>query len=274
MQLVKKKKGKKRPGYRGPGEYQGGTSGGSSKSSSSSKGGGFTGGGGGGADASTQSFDSSANPNRPGGPIGRDDSGAPGPDRSAVSQFSEYGRNKMAQNLGGPTFSQRIGGMGSSILGGILGLINPALGFITRGITSIPGVFDKFKSSNTLEEFRDKLRGYGRTMPFYSNNPAFGGIESLGSGGTFTFDDDEQDILVPMAKPNNSLMTTGVQEGPYKGMYDYLESAPINNQAGLVSTQQFKDSPFAAADFQSLASDNIDEQMAIDNEIAALRGYR
>ena len=56
-------------------------------------------------------------------------------------------------------------------------------------------------------------------------------------------------------------------------MYDYLEAAPIN-QTGLVSTQQFKDSPFAAADFQSLVSDNIDEQTAIDNEIAALRGYR
>ena len=90
MQLVKMKKGKKRPGYRGPGEYQGGASSGAGKSSSNT-GGGFTGGGGGGADASTQSFDKSANPNRPGGPIGRDDSGAPDTDRSAVSQFSQFG---------------------------------------------------------------------------------------------------------------------------------------------------------------------------------------
>ena len=82
-QLVKKGKGKKRPGYRGPGGYQGsdpdtgkgGASKGSSSksSSSSSKGGGYTGGGGGGQDASTKSFDKSLNPNRPGGPIGRDD---------------------------------------------------------------------------------------------------------------------------------------------------------------------------------------------------------
>ena len=61
----------------------------------------------------------------------------------------------------------------------------------------IPETFQNFKSSNTLEEFRDKMRGYGRTMPVLSNNPAFGGIESLG-----VFDDDEEDIITPMAKPN------------------------------------------------------------------------
>ena len=77
-QLVKKGKGKKRPGYRGPGGYQGrGGYGAGRSSSSSSKGGGYTGGGGGGRDASTKSFDKSLNPNRPGGPIGRDDSKAP-----------------------------------------------------------------------------------------------------------------------------------------------------------------------------------------------------
>ena len=215
MQLVKKKKGKKRPGYRGPGGYQGGRSdpGGSSKSSGNT-GGGFTGGGGGGRDASTTSFDSSANPNRPGGPIGRDDSGAPGPDRSAVSQFSQFGKNVFAQNLDPRLrFDPRTGGMrkpllsglGSTIFGGLLSLINPALGLAFRGFNFLkdkaPETFDKFKSSNTLEEFRDKLRGYGRTMPVTSNNPAFGGIESLG-----VFDDDEEEnIITPMAKPTINL---------------------------------------------------------------------
>ena len=215
MQLVKKKKGKKRPGYRGPGGYQGGRSdsGGSSKSSGNT-GGGFTGGGGGGRDASTTSFDSSANPNRPGGPIGRDDSGAPGPDRSAVSQFSQFGKNVFAQNLDPRLrFDPRTGGMrkpllsglGSTIFGGLLSLINPALGLAFRGINfmrdKIPETFQNFKSSNTLEEFRDKMRGYGRTMPVTSKNPAFGGIESLG-----VFDDDEEEnIITPMAKPTINL---------------------------------------------------------------------
>ena len=72
-QLVKKGKGKKRPGYRGPGGYQGGSGSSGGKSGGGSKGGGYSGGGGGGRDASTKSFDKSLNPDRPGGPIGRDD---------------------------------------------------------------------------------------------------------------------------------------------------------------------------------------------------------
>ena len=75
LQLVKKGKGKKRPGYRGEGGYQGGRGGGygAGRSGGGSKGGGYSGGGGGGRDASAKSFDKSLNPDRPGGPIGRDD---------------------------------------------------------------------------------------------------------------------------------------------------------------------------------------------------------
>jgi hypothetical protein len=79
QQLVNKPADGKRPGYRGIGGYQEGKSAPSSKSSSSSKSSKSSGGGGGGKDASTQSFDKSLNPNRPGGPIGRDDSGATPP---------------------------------------------------------------------------------------------------------------------------------------------------------------------------------------------------
>ena len=100
-------------------------------------------------------------------------------------------------------------------------------------------------------------------------------------GNLIVDEDDEEKIITGYPGENKNfftttddLISTGVQEGPYKGMYDYLEAAPINNQAGLVSTQAFKDSPFAVADFPSFVSNDIDEQMAIDNEIAALRGYR
>ena len=97
-----------------------------------------------------------------------------GPDRSAVSQFSTYGRNLMNQNLTKNNPSRKgLGNLLSRInpLSFILGLINPALGFLSRGITAVPGIFNKFKSSGTLEEFRDKLRGYGKTMPVVFNNP-------------------------------------------------------------------------------------------------------
>ena len=51
---------------------------------------------GGGMDASTQSFDETANPNRPGGPIGRDDSAQDG-----MQGFSQEDRNN--QNAVNPS---------------------------------------------------------------------------------------------------------------------------------------------------------------------------
>ena len=74
-------------------------------------------------------------------------------------------------------------------------------------------------------------------------------------------------------------ITTGVAEGPYSNMFDYLE---VPAKTGLVSTQQFKDSPFATADFTDYMSNytntmenNVpisnDEQMFLDNQIAANR---
>jgi len=102
-------------------------------------------------------------------------------------------------------------------------------------------------------------------------------------GNLIEEDDEEEKIITDTRYPGENknfftttddLISTGVQEGPYRGMYDYLEALPVNNQIGLVSTQQFKDSPFAAADFPSLVSEDPDVQMAIDDEIAAMRGYR
>jgi len=74
-------------------------------------------------------------------------------------------------------------------------------------------------------------------------------------------------------------ITTGVAEGPYSNMFDYLEVEP---NVGLTSTQQFKDSPFAQADFTdymdnytNMIENNVpisnDEQMFIDSQIAANR---
>jgi|DEB0MinimDraft_4_1074332.scaffolds.fasta_scaffold76537_2 hypothetical protein len=80
----------------------------------------------------------------------------------------------------------------SNIIGGILGLINPALGLGFRAVNylkdEIPETFNQFKDSATLEEFRDKVRGYGRTMPTVSPNPMYGGIESLAVNPQITRD--------------------------------------------------------------------------------------
>ena len=74
-------------------------------------------------------------------------------------------------------------------------------------------------------------------MPVVFNNPNF---------DQMIIDNEEEDenfvapenFITPIAKPNitasnQNLMTTGVQSGPYRGMYDYLETYP--NNAGLTA---------------------------------------
>lgn len=89
----------------------------------------------------------------------------------------------------------------NNILGGILGLINPLAGMAFRGFNylrqEVPETFNQFRESNTLEEFRDKVRGYGRTMPVVSPTPMYGGIESLGVQPI-----TPTETILPMAKPD------------------------------------------------------------------------
>ena len=52
----------------------------------------------------------------------------------------------------------RPGRFGFNPLATLLSFVNPVLGFATRGIMGIPNVAQKFKSSNTLVDFLDKLK--------------------------------------------------------------------------------------------------------------------
>ena len=52
----------------------------------------------------------------------------------------------------------RPGRFGFNPLATLLGFVNPVLGFATRGIMGIPDVAKKFKSSNTLVDFLNKLK--------------------------------------------------------------------------------------------------------------------
>jgi len=190
MQLVKKKKGKKRPGYRGEDAARSDRASGRDAGRSDPGGGVDRGGSGDAGNRFTQFTKDVLNPQ--------------------VDTFQQaykepglfgFGGGYRDLNVAGDTSQGFKRGIGSTILGGILSLINPALGLAFRGFNfmrdKVPETFQNFQSSNTLEEFRDKMRGYGRTMPVISNNPAFGGIESLG-----VFEDEEEDFIVPRAKPN------------------------------------------------------------------------
>jgi len=77
-------------------------------------------------------------------------------------------------------YQSRLSQYGGNILSGIMGVVNPFLGMASEGFQKLGPAFNNFRSSQTLEQFRDKMRGYGRTMPVFSNNPSFGGIETLG----------------------------------------------------------------------------------------------
>ncbi len=82
-----------------------------------------------------------------------------------LKEIFQQAEKKQARNLGirerkNVIDMNRPGRFGiGSLLGTVLGFINPALGLVTKGITSIPGVVDKFKSSNTLADFFGSLRG-------------------------------------------------------------------------------------------------------------------
>ena len=103
-QLVNPPMDGKRPGYRGPGGYQGGrkdTAPGAAKAGSVERPGGNTNR----ERGITQQF---KGPSGTTGRIDTQDADPRGPDRRAVSQFSQYGRNLMNRNLRGPTVRERI----------------------------------------------------------------------------------------------------------------------------------------------------------------------
>ena len=147
--LVKPGFGGTRQGYRGPGGYQGGATnqGGAGKDSGVERGGGRDAAMGMGGKQKGGTFSQGV----PGG--------SGGPDRSKVSQFSQFGRNVMAQNLKPERFAG-IRSLASRFnpLSFILGLINPALGLASRFVTSAPDTFQTFKDSPTLADFLENIK--------------------------------------------------------------------------------------------------------------------
>ena len=123
-----------------------------------------------------------------------------------------------------------------SLLGTALGFINPALGLVTRGITSIPGVVDKFKSSNTLADFFDSLRGpknindddddttlldqVSPDLPFAKSY-----IQSL-----------QPNITTPLAKPTGIVNTMAIDR--FQPSYSF----GIPDPTGEINTDQFTSS--------------------------------
>ena len=79
-------------------------------------------------------------------------------------EIMQAAERRQAKNLGirerkNVVDMRRPGRFGAgNLIGGLLGLINPALGFIGRGITSSPEMLRNFKDSRTLAEFFNKIK--------------------------------------------------------------------------------------------------------------------
>ena len=93
-------------------------------------------------------------------------------------------RNLRTPNEAGSGYQSRLNP--ANILGMLGGFIkrSPPFTFAASGINTLRNkfgpAFNMFTSSQNLEQFRDKMKGYGRTMPTIFNNPTVGGIETLG----------------------------------------------------------------------------------------------
>mgnify|MGYP003125078592 CR=1 FL=1 len=166
-----------RPGYRGDRGYQGssGSSGPAGGASSGGSYGGNTGGGntntGGGNGGPPQH-----SPHSNTGYTGPTSYGPPAPvDRSAVNQFSQYGRNVMNQNLKGPSLGQKIGqGIGDLTTGivdfykqgGMLGMLARGLGSLFPSIPSTGNVGPAgIKTDGTYGTVEDAERASRRNEP-------------------------------------------------------------------------------------------------------------
>ena len=160
-------------------------------------------------------------------------------------------------------------------------------GNLIRGLGRMFGLGKKYNEPTYDMSQYNNLGLFGQVPEDFENDPKISNV-SFTQGSNVTLPESENRFLgFPIGTGINTTgpviddnrITTGVVDGPYANFNDYLE---VPAKTGLVSTQQFKDSPFATADFTDYMSNytnmmenNVpisnDEQMFIDNEIAANR---
>ena len=84
--------------------------------------------------------------------------------QNVASQRKGFLGKDQGMNIGPQSPLARFGDVARGGLMLALSAVNPAFGLLSR-------IGKDFRSSRTLEEFRDKRRGFGRTMPTIFNNP-------------------------------------------------------------------------------------------------------
>jgi len=135
------------------------------------------------------------------------------------------------------------------------------MGFLTSGGlfgNLIRGLGQKFGLGKTFDQPTYDMRGITSINPTYMND--LGNEVAL---STTASPNPLNDVVTSTGYPGENknfitttddLISTGVQDGPYAGMYDYLEAPPIgenplsrfisNLNFGITQTPQFDNSPY------------------------------
>jgi hypothetical protein len=111
-----------------------------------------------------------------------------GPSRKYTGSFLDNilgGGYRAVQPYAPDQFQSRFsqaGGLGKSVFGGILGLINPMAGMLYRVASSVPGGFEKFKSSPTLADYFSNFNfGENKNISdVYANQGRGSGLRNTG----------------------------------------------------------------------------------------------
>ena len=146
--------------------------------------------------------------------------------------------------------SRRPLGIGS-LFSTALGFINPFLGLASRAVTGIPGAFQTFRDSPTLVDFINNMRNQN-TMDDEDDTTLLDQVSSdlpFARSYLNQLNRSNQSIVgtnYPGSNqfvPTEGLLTVGNQEGPYRGLYGYLE-APLSGIRTLEKTPRADLSPY------------------------------
>jgi hypothetical protein len=110
-----------------------------------------------------------------------------GPSRKYTGSFLDNilsGGYRAVQPYAPDQFQSRLsqaGGLGKNILGGIIGLLNPAAGMLFRAAGAVPGGFERFKSSPTLADYFGGFNfGAKNISDVYANKGKGSGLRNTG----------------------------------------------------------------------------------------------
>lgn len=153
---------------------------------------------------------------------------------AAATAYSRNANNRFARQAMRNT---RGGGLMSFFTGGGF------LGNLIRGLGRRFGLGKDYDEATYDTSGGNNLGLFGQVPEDFENDPRISNV-------SFTANDPNAIGVTGTNYPgsNQNLMTSGVVDGPFRGMFDYLEEYPSNS--GITQTEQFQESPFGLVDME------------------------